>query len=229
VARLFQNAATLLAQEGMTYEQVSRTWIYIADIVDWYNDFNRARNDVYHEFGLMPDTSKSPIQKAVCKLPASTGIEGYNLPGAALWVDLTANIGPTPVRRLTNIRQKDAFRYGAAFARGTVIELPDCKIVQISGTAAIDETGVSLFPGNSTAQIERTLDNIDALLAQVDGNLSHVISSTHFLKYRQDVPVLKNILQQRGLSQIPGVGVIADVCRDDLLFELDGVACIPNH
>jgi enamine deaminase RidA (YjgF/YER057c/UK114 family) len=225
---MIQKAERLLESQGAGYRQVARTWIYLNDILKWYDDFNVARNSAYAGLGLMP--SAKDTRPAAFQLPASTGIKGSNPLHAACMMDVLAVSGDSSARphvlRLTNLRQKDAFRYGAAFSRGVILTEADFAQIQISGTAAIDESGVSLFPGDTRAQIERTLENIEALIAQGHAKLTDIASATVFLKRAEDFPIWQEIAARRGLEPFPGICVVADVCRDDLLFELDGLALV---
>ena len=218
----------ILQSQGTSYGQVARTWIYLADILKWYDGFNLARNGAYAGLGLMPSAGNTgPV---AFQLPASTGINGHNPDNAACLMDVLAVAGDPAARphvlRLTNLRQKDAFRYGAAFSRGVILTEADFAQIQISGTAAIDETGASLYPGDTRAQIERTLDNIETLIAQGHARLTDIASATVFLKRAEDVSIWREIAARRGLEPFPGICVVADVCRADLLFELDGVALV---
>lgn len=225
---MIERAERLLQSQGTSYGQVARTWIYLADILKWYDGFNLARNGAYAGLGLMP--SAGDTRPVTFQLPASTGIHGHNPSNAACLMDVLAVAGEPDKRphvlRLTNLRQKDAFRYGAAFSRGVILTEADFAQIQISGTAAIDETGASLYPGDTRAQIERTLDNIETLIAQGHAKLSDIASATVFLKRAEDLSIWREIAARRGLEPFPGVCVVADVCRADLLFELDGVALV---
>jgi enamine deaminase RidA (YjgF/YER057c/UK114 family) len=125
------------------------------------------------------------------------------------------------VELMTNVRQKDAFEYCSAFSRGVWIREPDMTQVQVSGTAAIDERGKSLFPNDCRAQIFRTFDTIEALIAPTGASLKDICQATVFLKRAQDLPVYRQAAAERGLADLPAVCVVADVCRDDLLFEVD--------
>lgn len=225
---MIDRAQRLLQSQGTNYGQVARTWIYLADILKWYDAFNLARNGAYTGLGLMP--SAKDTRPVAFQLPASTGIKGSNPLNAACLMDVLAVAGEPEKRphvlRLTNLRQKDAFRYGAAFSRGVILTEGDFAQIQISGTAAIDETGASLYPGDTRAQIERTLDNIETLIAQGHAKLTDIASATVFLKRAEDLTIWREIAARRGLDPFPGICVVADVCRDDLLFELDGVALV---
>jgi enamine deaminase RidA (YjgF/YER057c/UK114 family) len=227
--RMLTRANEILSAEGATYRDVARTWIYLRNILAWYGPFNVVRNGQYARFGLLAAPTDSG---RALPPPASTGIEGDFPSGAACVMDLLAVTGPPgrrpEITRLSNTKQKDAFSYGAAFSRGVCIREADVSLVQISGTAAIDEAGKSLYPDDVCAQIDRTLDNIEALMAQVKGKLSDMSSVTVFLKRSEDIPRYRQVAAQRGLADLPAVVVRADVCRAELLFELDAMAVVPH-
>jgi enamine deaminase RidA (YjgF/YER057c/UK114 family) len=223
-AGMFQRANRILEVQGATFHDVTRTWIYLSNILQWYNGFNAARSARYREFGLIPaQPAESAGRRTV--LPASTGISGDNPHGAGSVMDLLAVTGnpgrAVKVEQMTNARQKDAFQYGSAFSRGAWIREADMTQLQVSGTAAIDEQGKSLFPGDCRAQIFRTFDIIEALIAQAGASLKDICQATVFLKRAQDLPVYTQAAAERGLTDLPAVCVVADVCRDDLLFEVD--------
>jgi enamine deaminase RidA (YjgF/YER057c/UK114 family) len=216
---MFERADRILERQGAGYHDVARTWIYLPKILQWYDAFNAARNAEYRKFGLMP--ARNDGQGIL--VPASTGISGENPHGAGPVMDLLAVIGGQ-VTRMTNARQKDAFEYGSAFARGAWIREADLTQVQVSGTAAIDERGKSLFPGDCRAQIFRTFDTIEALIAPAGATLKDICQATVFLKRPQDFSIYTQAAAERGLADLPAVCVVADVCRDDLLFEVDATA-----
>jgi len=133
------------------------------------------------------------------------------------------------VRLLSNRKQLDAFRYGAAFSRGAVISEDDVDIIQISGTAAIDEHGVSLYPGDIRSQINCTFDRIETLLNQEGAGLRDIAAATVFVKSPKYAPVFWKMAADRGLSDFPAVCVVADVCREELLFEIDAEAVVKRE
>jgi len=227
--RMFDLALAVLRQENASYRDVVRTWIYLSRLLDWYDEFNPARTQKYSDFGLMRDPSELPnVDRRA--LPASTGIEGDNPIGAACVMDVLAIVGEPDTRpevvAMTNVKQLDAFKYGSAFSRGAAIRHPDHTCIQISGTAAIDETGRSVCLGDAGAQMAYTLDNIDALVAPEGASMRDVCQATVFLKRADDYPTYREITAERGLSDMPAVFVEADVCRGDLLFEIDGEAAV---
>ncbi|MFC1782044.1 Rid family hydrolase [Planctomycetota bacterium] len=223
VHSMIERAHQILRQHQGSYRDVVRTWFYLSDILDWYHEFNGVRNRLYDDFGIMPGAENEPLQ-----LPASTGIQGDNIQGSASVMDLLAIIAQDEsrpsVQQLSNQRQKDAFRYGSAFSRGALISQPDVSLIQVSGTAPIDEAGQSQFPEDIKAQINCTFDKIEALLADVGANLKDICSATVFVKHPEDIQPFWTMAADRGLGDFPCVCVVADVCRAELLFEIDAIA-----
>jgi enamine deaminase RidA (YjgF/YER057c/UK114 family) len=227
VRQMLDRAEGILRQNGASYKDVARTWLYLSQILDWYPDFNKARSEKYGEFGIMPGPGDTRLL-----LPASTGIGANTLSGAAASMDLLAVVGngnmTSPLRKLTNRKQLDAFRYGAAFSRGAVIEEDGVSLVQVSGTAAIDEHGVSLHPGDIRSQIDCTLDKIETLLNQEEADLRKIAAGTVFVKRPEYASIFWKMAADRGLKIFPAVCVVADVCREELLFEIDAEAVISS-
>jgi enamine deaminase RidA (YjgF/YER057c/UK114 family) len=229
---MFRQAERLLRAQGSTYQDVVRTWIYISDILDWYDDFNVVRNHCYSEYGFIG--KRDPLMPAEqIYLPASTGIEGKNPSGRAAVMDVFAihnsPTSTTKVRPLYGTKQKSPFRYGSAFSRAIVIEDNQSKLILVSGTASIDEEGKSVFLNDFAAQIKQTLKVVSALIAPEGAALQDLCEATVFLKRRQDFPTYQKIAEEIGISEVPSVNVVADVCRDELLFEIDAAFLIENH
>ncbi len=218
--RMFERARRILEQHGAAFRHVVRTWIYLADILDWYGPFNAVRNARYRAYGLFEDGDAGRPA-----LPASTGIAGRNPMGAACTMDLLAVVptGPLTVEPVSNTRQNEAYEYGSAFSRAMLVREPDVAHLLVSGTAAIDEAGSSLHEGDAAAQIRRTVENVQALVARADASLADTVEATVFLKRAEDAPVWEAVAREMGLADMPAVVVVADVCRDELLFEFDSL------
>jgi enamine deaminase RidA (YjgF/YER057c/UK114 family) len=227
--RLIRRAAKILESQGASYRDVVRTWFYLADILAWYPEFNRSRTAVYDQFGILPGQDNGHL-----RLPASTGINGAVATGAAGALDLFAVVGPVasrpPVRQLSNPDQQDAFHYGSAFSRGALLRQPDINLIQVSGTAAINKQGRSLHPGDVRAQIDCTFDKIAALIGQEGAHLTDIAAACVFVKRPGDALVYQERAAARGLSNLPVVIMVADICREELLFEMDAeVAFNPSR
>jgi enamine deaminase RidA (YjgF/YER057c/UK114 family) len=199
---------------------VVRTWFYLEDILAWYPEFNRARSAVYRKLGLMPTNGGGTPW-----LPASTGIRGEASGDAACALDLLAVAGPpesrTMVKQLRSPAQPDALSYGSAFSRGVLIQQSDVAVIQVSGTAAIDEQGKSLYPGDIRSQIDCTFDKVAALIGQEGASLQDIAAACVFVKRPLDALVYQERARALGLENLPAVIMLADICRPELLFEID--------
>jgi enamine deaminase RidA (YjgF/YER057c/UK114 family) len=225
VRHMLDRADRILRENGASYRNVVRTWFYLSHILDWYAAFNKVRNEKYGEFGIMPGPGDKDLL-----LPASTGIRGDTPSGAAATMDLFAIVGEAgsrpAVEQLTNSSQLDAFRYGSAFSRGALIQESDVSLIEVSGTAAIDQQGRSLYPGDIRSQINCTFDRIETLLGKEGAGLKDIAAATVFIKSPEYAWVFWEMAKDRGLEELPAVCVVADVCREELLFEIDAEAAV---
>ena len=73
----------------------------------------------------------------------------------------------------------------------------------------------------SRAQIDCTFDKIEALLSQAGATLADVAAASVFVKHPEHARVYRERAAARGLQDIPAVVMVADVCREELLFEMD--------
>jgi enamine deaminase RidA (YjgF/YER057c/UK114 family) len=217
-------AVALLEKEGYSFRDVARTWFYLKDILDWYDPFNAVRNEAFRRLGLMGRNGDGAI-------PASTGIEGRNARGGWCTLDLIAARGRPgqrfEMKRLHNRKQNEATEYGSAFARGMAVTLGDCRYYFVSGTASIDDHGRTVHVGDFDTQTEYTLTAVSSLLEEAGAALPDVRQATAFLKNPCDRRSFERIADRAGLSTVPVVTTVADVCRDDLLFEVDATAVVP--
>ncbi|MGQ9730242.1 MAG: Rid family hydrolase [Candidatus Zipacnadales bacterium] len=219
---MFELANEVLKGLDFSYRNVIRTWIYISDILSWYDEFNAVRNAAYTRFGLLGAGDDY--------LPASTGIQGRPPGHVALTMDLVAlqplNDEKVTAKRLHNPLQNEAYAYGSAFARAMEVVYGNIRTVYVSGTASIDEFGNTIHAGNIDAQIERTVRNIEALIGTCGLTLADLCQATVFLKNGPDVGRFRTLCADTPLAKI-GIPMVADVCRPDLLFEIDAVAVGP--
>jgi enamine deaminase RidA (YjgF/YER057c/UK114 family) len=217
-------AEDLLAREGFSFRDVARTWFYLRDILDWYGPFNAVRSAAFRRMGLVGTNGDGQI-------PASTGIEGRNHRGGWCALDLLAlrpaGGGRAEMRRLHNRKQNEATEYGSAFARAMEVVLGDARYLFVSGTASIDDHGRTAHAGDFETQARYTLEAVEALLDGAGASLADVGQATAFLARPSDGPSFERIVERSGLRDAPLVTTVADVCRDDLLFELDATAVLP--
>ena len=220
--QMFTNVGLGLKAHGFEYRQVVRTWIYMARLLEWYGDFNRVRTAHYAPAGLGVEGGAA--------FPSSTGIQGRS-DGEECLADVLAldSDGPQsaaalPIRRSS--RQGQSFNYGSAFSRGMAIAIEGTRTVHVSGTASINPAGDSIHVGDAELQSLETLMCIAAILEEQGGNLANITSATLFCKDRSAWEAWNRVTQLLQIPAFPKVCMLADVCRSDLLVEMEAVAVI---
>ncbi len=93
----------------------------------------------------------------------------------------------------------------------------------ISGTASIDNEGVTLYPGHVLKQLNRTLENINSLLQAGEASLADMMYMIVYLRDPTDFDCVKEQLEKT-LPLVPTIFVQAPVCRPEWLIEIEGVA-----
>jgi len=221
--RMFWNAQRALEAYGFSYSCVVRTWIYIKRLLDWYDDFNRVRNALYRRRDFLG-------RGHAAVLPASTGIQG-SVRRAECAMDVLAvdakkggGVDFRPV--LKTARQGQAFAYRSAFSRAMVLRAGGRKTIHVSGTASIDGKGDTVFCGDPEAQSRQTLDSVLAILKEQGAGPKDILSATLYCKDREAYAGWRRHVRRRRLPALPVVAVIGDVCRPDLLVELEAVAAV---
>ncbi len=217
----FERAEALLARAGGDMRCVARTWVWLGDILGWYDEFNGVRNRFYARRGLTRPGGSSGM-------PASTGIGVALAGGAACGLDLLAAVAPAgAVRYLPAAgRQQSAYDYGSAFSRAASADTPAARTVWVSGTAAIDAAGASRRAGDPGGQIEMTLANVRAVLHDQGCGDGDVVQAVAYCKTAE---VLSAWEGGRGELAWPAVNVLSDICRPELLFELEATASVAGN
>jgi len=220
--QMFTNVGIGLEAHGMAYPDVVRTWIYVSRLLEWYGELNRVRNIHYARVGL--GVTGGPA------FPASTGIQG-RVGDEECLVDVLAlqSDGPAaavaePIR--CSPRQDQSFNYGSAFSRGMTFKIEGRKTVHISGTASINPAGASTHLGDAECQSLETLMSVAAILEAQGGGLHNITSATLFCKNQAAYEAWNRVARLLHVPAFPKICILADVCRDDLLVELESVAVI---
>ena len=225
--RMFTLANEAVQARGHGYAHVVRTWIYLNRILDWYGEFNRVRSDFHTGHGLDGRIDGRPF-------PASTAIQGSSA-GEECMMDLLsvravggegADVHIRPV--LGSRRQRNAFAYGSGFSRAVSLSNEDRQTIFVSGTASIDGEGRTVHRGDYEGQAIETLLNVAALLEEQGGRLRDIALGTLFYKDEKMLATYHDVSQLLGLEDLPLIPVRADICRRDLLVEVEAVALVPN-
>jgi len=234
----FETVLQILEKEGMTLADIVRQWNYIPGILNVrdaegkhlqnYQVFNEIRQK-YYSTNVFSDG-----------YPAATGIGtrngNYDLDFFAL------KSGPSVQKvGLSNPKQQNAYEYHQAFLvgdattgpikktplfeRAKMLNIDDEKMIFISGTASIigqETIGI----GDIKCQTEITINNMQELIPNLgDRKKIQYTYLRAYIKEEQDFQTVKAICE----SSFPDVSVSylqADVCRDNLLVELEGAVFV---
>lgn len=216
--QIFEEMEQALESVGMHFGHVYRTWFYLDQIVEWYDRFNEIRNRFFEKHSL-------PF------LPASTGIGTQTHLGVPIVGSLFAVRPKGQTLRLSPIAsplQCPAWIYGSAFNRAVEIEAPWGKLLFISGTASVGIDGTTLFPDQPGAQIEATLDVIEAILTSRNASWEQIIRGVAYLKRPKDLPLWQRLATRWGLPTERILLCQGEICRKDLLFELEVDVFLPS-
>lgn len=215
-ARVLEDLREILASAGFELTDAVRTWFYLEDILSWYDEFNRARTGIYA--GLKFRTGS---------LPASTGVGARNPRGSALalaaWAFRPA-AGNSYAEEVASPLQCPAPAYGSSFSRALEISTNGGRRLFVSGTASIAPGGQTLWVGDVSRQIDVSMAVVEAILRSRGFGWRDLARATAYFRRPADAPVFSAWLAERGLGNLPVVCAQCDVCRDDLLFELEGDA-----
>ena len=212
----FGQMAQAVGQFGGDFLSIVRTWMWLGKILDWYDDFNGVRTRFFTERGLMGAGN--------FRLPASTGVGVGPLDGGAVAMDMLALIGPDGSIEylLGGGHQNPASDYGSAFSRASRAVTPAGRTVYVSGTAAIAPDGTTEHVGDAGAQIAATVAHVSAVLGDMDCDDGEVVQAIAYCKDHAVEDALRDAWTQ---LPWPRLVVIGDICRDDLLFEVEATAC----
>lgn len=228
---------------GVPFHDVVRIWLYqggiteIEEDTERYRELNRARTDFFD--GVDFSSSALAKQQAGKEIyPASTGIGTgeHGLVVTALSVQTERE--DVEILSLENPQQMSAFDYpkeystkSPKFSRAMAIRIGDHLTTWVSGTASIVDAE-TVFPGDVEKQTEQTLNNIEKLIAaenfsrlgwpDAGASLDELAKIRVYVRRPEDYEKCRAVCEKR-LGNVPSVYAIADVCRPDLLVEIEGV------
>lgn len=140
------------------------------------------------------------------------------------------------VSHVENPCQMSAYHYpdeygktSPSFARATVMNLNMTDHLYVSGTASI--TGhQSQHLEDVKSQTHLSLDNIEVLLNHAHkGNENFPVSIDTlsllkvYIRNPKDYPLIKDIMLQRSLQKVPILYLQGDICRSELLVEVEAL------
>ncbi len=226
VYRSYLDILNLVQSQG--YPHLLRVWNHFPDIarkrrgLDRYQLFCRARARAFERwFGA-----------STRGLPSASAVGARE---GALVIYFLAAARPGAQRE--NLRQTSAFHYppqygpkSPSFARATFKKwgVEDC--LYISGTASI-VGHESRHPDDPTAQLDEILRNLGALIestaVQEDAPFQGLSSITHlkiYIRHAAHFAAIQRRLLERFGPAVEQLYLQADICRSDLLLEIEAIA-----
>jgi len=212
----FDNLQSVLAAAGFDLADTVRTWFFLDKILSWYHQFNQVRTEVY-----------SGLKFRTGFLPASTGVGAKNPADTALALAAWAfrPQGATAcAEEVTSPLQSPAPNYGSYFSRAMEISSGTGRRLFISGTASIELGGKTLWTGDVRKQVGQAMDVVAAILQSRGFGFADLSRATAYFRRPADVSAFSEWLVANGLYKLPVISTHCDICRDDLLFELEAEA-----
>ncbi len=226
----YQHILTFLAQHKHPWPL--KIWHYFPAITSGEND-----DEQYRLFcaGRAYATTDNPI--IMTAIPAATAVGSESAQDHLLIYFLA---GPESGQMVENPRQIPAPEYprqygirSPLFSRGTLISSGETHQFLISGTASI-LGHQSMHDEDVRAQTREALLNLTALISQGrrlaplsrDQRRKFVRSGgvlRVYVKHSEDLISIKDELSQHPLGKLPTMYLRGDICREELLLEIDGI------
>lgn len=234
----FNQMKSVLTAENMAFDHIVRQWNYVGDILALKNNhqnyqvFNEVRSDYFNMY------------RKVKSYPAATGVGtlhgGFFMDFHAIKTDTRTLVFP-----LGNPDQANAYEYDQRvlvgtestgrksknppkFERALILSSGDDTILYVSGTASIrgQET---IGADDVVRQTEVTIGNIDRLtdigrirmltgIPELDRPV--LLSSRVYVKRKSDFDIVRSVCSDKFNPEV-STFVEADICRDDLLVEIE--------
>jgi enamine deaminase RidA (YjgF/YER057c/UK114 family) len=215
---IFSNFDNSLTADGYSLkDNCIRTWIFVKDIDFNYQGVVEARREFFGERDMTANTH----------FIASTGIEGrYVDPEVNVLMDAysVGGISRDQIRFLeARSHLNPTYEYGVTFERGTSLDFGDRRHIYISGTASINNLGEVIHTKDVAKQVERTIENISALLNDADATMENVAQMIVYLRDIGDTDAVNQYFATN-YQDVPKILVLAPVCRPGWLVEVECVA-----
>lgn len=244
----FQELATILEKVGVDFDDVPRIWLYQSGInkneiasdgneIERYRELNRARTDFFNQQKAIGHLMTSPDGEI--EYAASTGI-GMASGGLVIGcLALQTDRDDVKLVPLENPQQTSSFDYAQKFSpkspkfsRAMAVMLGEYVTTWVSGTASIIDSE-SVHLGDVAKQTDQTIDNIERLINRENferhglkgagAKLTDLAKVRVYIKRLEDFEKCRAVCRRR-FGDLPMIFAQADICRNELLVEIEGVA-----
>lgn len=212
----------------MGFEHITRAWNYFDSInhgeedLERYKLFCAGRYNAFMAAGY--DTEA---------FPAASALGSH---GGPLLIYILAS--KSQAQRFENPLQVSAYNYprqygptSPSFARASVLQSQDQHYLYLSGTASV-VGHKSVYAGNLNEQQRVTFENISRVYQHASGHLLgedigvRLAVLKVYIRNPSDYENVKSNLENSLYSGAQVIYLNADICRDDLLLEIDGLCLI---
>jgi enamine deaminase RidA (YjgF/YER057c/UK114 family) len=237
--KAFESATAILAEEGLTIHHIIRQWNYIESIA-WVEDLK----DSEQNYQIFNDVRAHYYDQSDFKhgYPAATGI-GMDTGGVIIDFIALSDSEYVKIQPIMNPGQIDAHKYSELvlegksankctpkFERAKLVSIRNRNYIYVSGTASIlgEKT---MHVGDVEKQTITTIDNINHLFSRENQEklgLNFDVTKIQFshlrvyVKHQKDIPAVEKICESM-LNCNSSLYLESDVCREDLLVEIEGV------
>ena len=229
----FSALQQVFTKQGFHIRDIVRQWNYLEDILGCdddkqrYQEFNNVRAEVYAD----AFTENG--------YPAATGI-GMNRGGVIIEfiavqseevvskpVDNPDQISAHQYSEEVLVGEECMLKATPKFERARYLGVGSRQLIMISGTASIiGERTIGV--GDPKKQTEVTIENLKRLYSPtvlqrnaIDTTGAKFGHARVYVKNKSDYPIIHKTVTNL-LGDLPAVYIMADVCRDDLLVEIEG-------
>lgn len=235
----FQKLKSVLDSNAMNFDSIVRQWNYVDGILG-SSPFNESTMQHYQIFNEVRNSYYSQYRKSK-SFPAATGI-GMNSSQVGLDCYAIGNHSTIQVIPVSNPNQQESYQYGQdvlvgdpfirkqppQFERAILLKSGSASKLIISGTASIiGQKTIGI--GDVDLQTRITIENIEALASQSNLEI-HCLNIEEYpdkysylrvyVKNRSDISVVRELCAKH-FGDIPATFVQADICRDNLLVEIE--------
>lgn len=237
--KAFKAAIAVLTQEGLSIHHIIRQWNYIESIA-WVEELD----DADQNYQIFNDVRAFYYDQGEFRYgyPAATGI-GMDTGGVIIDFIALSESDQVTIKPIVNPGQIDAHRYSndvlegisankctPKFERAKLVTIGSRNYIYVSGTASIlgEKT---MHVGDVEKQTLTTIENINRLFSRenqeklgLDFDVTKIRFShlRVYVKHQEDIPKVERICEST-LNCNSILFLESDVCREDLLVEIEGV------
>jgi len=217
----YKKILTLLSD--LDYPFIYRFWNYFADIngishdLERYRQFNLGRQDAFLACGR---------EVAGC-LPAACALGTDHGP-----LKIAFLAGRVKATAIENPRQMSAYQYPSeygprspTFSRANLLSLSGQETLFLSGTASI-VGHATVHHGDVIAQTREAMVNLHTLVSEANYLTKKKFELSNapyriYVRHTEDLLAVQNEMRRIAGPQFRGIFLRADICRQDLLLEIE--------